>query len=179
MKLNFPIFRPSGPLSNRGAPSGLRRTHILQRTAGKLFHQWAEVRKWKLTSSLLMKDLWNGNTWNHQVHRHRRLSTERERSNTIARPGLRVYAAPRRITPSPHCWADVFFLSFFSLFTKFFCLCLDIAFALGTEWSGDWCRDLLINTPSHSFYSFYGLFCNIVEIWRWPIKAETCSFMWK
>jgi hypothetical protein len=43
MKLNFPIFRPSGPLSNRGATSGLRRTHILQRTAGKLFHQWAEV----------------------------------------------------------------------------------------------------------------------------------------
>ncbi|XP_021940294.1 protein unc-80 homolog isoform X4 [Zootermopsis nevadensis] len=43
MKLNFPIFRPSGPLSNRGAPSGLRRIHILQRTAGKMFHQWAEA----------------------------------------------------------------------------------------------------------------------------------------
>ncbi|XP_069694360.1 protein unc-80 homolog isoform X2 [Periplaneta americana] len=43
MKLNFPIFRPSGPMGNRGAPSGLRRTHVLQRTAGKLFHQWAEA----------------------------------------------------------------------------------------------------------------------------------------
>ena len=56
MKLNFPIFRPSGPLSNRGAPSGLRRTPILQRTAGKMFHQWAEVREGKLTSSVLMND---------------------------------------------------------------------------------------------------------------------------
>jgi len=41
MKLNF--FRPSGQMSNRGAPSGLRHTHILQCTAGKMFHQWAEV----------------------------------------------------------------------------------------------------------------------------------------
>ena len=65
MKLNFPIFRPSGPLSNRGAPSGLRRTHILQRTAGKMFHQWAEVRKGKLTSSLLMKDC-SINEWMNQ-----------------------------------------------------------------------------------------------------------------
>ncbi|KAJ9574017.1 hypothetical protein L9F63_008614, partial [Diploptera punctata] len=43
MKLNFPIFRPSGPMTNRGASSGLRRTHIFQRTAGKLFHQWGEA----------------------------------------------------------------------------------------------------------------------------------------
>ncbi|GLG97294.1 Protein unc-80 homolog [Gryllus bimaculatus] len=42
MKLNFPIFRPSGPLVNRGAPTGLRRSHVLQRTAGKMFYQWAE-----------------------------------------------------------------------------------------------------------------------------------------
>ncbi|XP_066993860.2 protein unc-80 homolog [Anabrus simplex] len=43
MKLNLPIFRPSGPMANRGAPSGLRRTHILQRSAGKMFYQWAEA----------------------------------------------------------------------------------------------------------------------------------------
>lgn len=45
MKLNFPMFRPSMALNNRGAPTGLRRTHLLQRAAGKLFYQWAEVRK--------------------------------------------------------------------------------------------------------------------------------------
>lgn len=43
MKLQFPIFRPSGPLPARGPNSGLRRTHIMQRSAGKMFHQWAEV----------------------------------------------------------------------------------------------------------------------------------------
>lgn len=43
MKLNLPMFRPYGPLSNRGTPSGLRRTHILQKAAGKMFYQWAEV----------------------------------------------------------------------------------------------------------------------------------------
>lgn len=43
MKLNLPVFRPSGPLANRGTPSGLHRTHILQRAAGKLFFQWAEA----------------------------------------------------------------------------------------------------------------------------------------
>lgn len=30
-------------LNNRGAPTGIRRTHLLQRAAGKLFYQWAEV----------------------------------------------------------------------------------------------------------------------------------------
>lgn len=43
MKLQFPMFRPSGPMPNRGPTSGLRRTHIMQRSAGKMFHQWAEV----------------------------------------------------------------------------------------------------------------------------------------
>ncbi|XP_022249198.1 protein unc-80 homolog isoform X2 [Limulus polyphemus] len=43
MKLNLPMFRPSGPLGNRGTPSGLRRTHILQRAAGRMFYQWAEA----------------------------------------------------------------------------------------------------------------------------------------
>ena len=36
-------------------------------------------------------------------------------------------------------------------------------------------RDLFINMPSHSFYSFYRLFLNNVETWRWPIKAKTCT----
>lgn len=43
MKLQFPIFRPSGPLPSRGPASGIRRTHIMQRAAGKMFYQWAEV----------------------------------------------------------------------------------------------------------------------------------------
>jgi len=38
---------------------------------------------------------------------------KRERFNTIARPGLKVYAAPRGIPPSPHRRED------FSLFTIF------------------------------------------------------------
>ena len=50
--------------------------------------------------------------------------------NTIARPGLNVYAAPRRIPPSPHRRGD------FSLFI-IFSPCLQIALALGTEWSGN------------------------------------------
>lgn len=43
MKLNLPFYRPSGPLSNRGTPSGQRRTHILQRLGGRMFFSWAEV----------------------------------------------------------------------------------------------------------------------------------------
>ncbi|CAG5074204.1 Similar to unc80: Protein unc-80 homolog (Drosophila melanogaster) [Cotesia congregata] len=43
MKINLPIFRPSIAMSTRNAPSGLRRTHVLQRAAGKLFYQWAEA----------------------------------------------------------------------------------------------------------------------------------------
>lgn len=43
MKLAFPMFRPSVPLPTRGASSGIRRTHIMQRAAGKMFFQWAEV----------------------------------------------------------------------------------------------------------------------------------------
>lgn len=44
MKLSFPMFRPSGPLPVRpGANSATRRSHVMQRTAGKMFYQWAEV----------------------------------------------------------------------------------------------------------------------------------------
>ena len=95
---------------------------------------------------------------------------KRERFNTIARPDLKIYAAPRRIPPSPHRRED------FSLF-KIFSPCLQIALALGTEGPGDWYRDLLINNPPpHSFYSIYRLLFNIVETWRLSVKAETCSF---
>ncbi|XP_072743186.1 protein unc-80 homolog isoform X2 [Anoplolepis gracilipes] len=43
MKHNFPMFRPSVPINNRNASTALRRVHVLQRTAGKLFYQWAEA----------------------------------------------------------------------------------------------------------------------------------------
>nr|CAH7758097.1 unnamed protein product [Callosobruchus chinensis] len=43
MKMSFPVFRPSGPLPHRGNNPGMRRSHILQSTAGKMFHQWAEA----------------------------------------------------------------------------------------------------------------------------------------
>lgn len=43
MKISLPMYRPSVPISSRNAPNSIRRTHILQRAAGKLFHQWAEV----------------------------------------------------------------------------------------------------------------------------------------
>jgi hypothetical protein len=57
---------------------------------------------------------------------------KREKTNTMARPGLRVYAALRRTPPSPHHRVDTFFLSFFCLFTNIFSLCLHITFALRT-----------------------------------------------
>jgi len=81
-----------------------------------------------------------------------------------------------RITCGSH---SKLFLQVLTVIIFFLSLCLHMAVALGTGWSGDWCRDLLINTPSHSFYSFYRLFFNIVETWRWPIKAETCSFIFR
>ncbi|XP_037920959.1 protein unc-80 homolog [Hermetia illucens] len=45
MKQNLQSFRPSGANINARAPlaSGARRTHVLQRAAGKMFHQWAEI----------------------------------------------------------------------------------------------------------------------------------------
>nr|XP_027221615.1 protein unc-80 homolog [Penaeus vannamei] len=42
MKMSLPMYRPSGPLA-RTPPSGARRTHILQRAAGRMFYQWAEA----------------------------------------------------------------------------------------------------------------------------------------
>ncbi|KAI5728949.1 hypothetical protein M8J77_023574 [Diaphorina citri] len=45
MKLNVPMFRPSGPLTGRGstAPTGIRRSQFLQKSAGKMFYQWGEA----------------------------------------------------------------------------------------------------------------------------------------
>ncbi|CAE1324419.1 UNC80 [Acanthosepion pharaonis] len=43
MKLNLPTFRQStAALHSRGQPSGYRRSLILQRSAGRMFYQWAE-----------------------------------------------------------------------------------------------------------------------------------------
>ncbi|XP_065199931.1 protein unc-80 homolog isoform X3 [Planococcus citri] len=57
-KLNLPGFRQSGPLScTRGstAPNGLRRAQMLQRSAGKMFHLWAEAIASRL-DEMLNKD---------------------------------------------------------------------------------------------------------------------------
>jgi hypothetical protein len=54
---------------------------------------------------------------------------KRERTNTIARPSLIVYAAPRRI---PHLHTTEKNFCFVYKFLR-----LQTAFALGTEWSGD------------------------------------------
>lgn len=44
MKQNLTSFRPSGPINNRASVStSVRRIHILQRQAGKMFYQWAET----------------------------------------------------------------------------------------------------------------------------------------
>ncbi|CAG9815242.1 unnamed protein product [Phaedon cochleariae] len=43
MKFNVPAYRPSGPLPARGNSTGVRRSHIMQRSAGKMFYQWAEA----------------------------------------------------------------------------------------------------------------------------------------
>ena len=43
MKQNLSSYRPSGPMTNRTSVStSARRVHILQRSAGKMFYQWAE-----------------------------------------------------------------------------------------------------------------------------------------
>lgn len=43
MKQNLASFRPSGPINSRASVvTSVRRVHILQRSAGKMFYQWAE-----------------------------------------------------------------------------------------------------------------------------------------
>lgn len=42
IKMSLPMYRPSMP-HGRTPPSGARRINILQRAAGRMFYQWAEV----------------------------------------------------------------------------------------------------------------------------------------
>lgn len=43
MKQNLTSYRPSGPMNSRASvTTSVRRVHILQRSAGKMFYQWAE-----------------------------------------------------------------------------------------------------------------------------------------
>lgn len=55
IKQNLTSFRPSGPNINSRIPSstGVRRTHILQRAAGKMFYQWGEVIGMRLEEMLI------------------------------------------------------------------------------------------------------------------------------
>ncbi|XP_043793963.1 protein unc-80 homolog isoform X2 [Apis laboriosa] len=56
MKMNLPMFRPSVPINNRS--TSISRIHMLQRTAGKLFYQWAEAIGARL-EELLLEDKQN------------------------------------------------------------------------------------------------------------------------
>ncbi|XP_076677709.1 unc80, NALCN channel complex subunit isoform X4 [Andrena cerasifolii] len=58
MKSNFPIFRPSVPINNRTTSTLHTRVHVLQRTAGKLFYQWAEAIGARL-EELMLEDKQN------------------------------------------------------------------------------------------------------------------------
>ncbi|CAL7937444.1 unnamed protein product [Xylocopa violacea] len=58
MKMNFPIFRSSVPINNRNTSAVLPKIHALQRTAGKLFYQWAEAIGTRL-EELLLEDKQN------------------------------------------------------------------------------------------------------------------------
>lgn len=55
IKQNLTSFRPSGPNIGTRIPSasGTRRTHILQRAAGKMFFQWGEVIGMRLEEMLM------------------------------------------------------------------------------------------------------------------------------
>lgn len=55
IKQNLTSFRPSGPNIGARMPlsSGVRRTHMLQRAAGKMFFQWGEVIGMRLEEMLV------------------------------------------------------------------------------------------------------------------------------
>ncbi|XP_055382818.1 protein unc-80 homolog isoform X2 [Condylostylus longicornis] len=57
MKHNVTTYRPSGPNINATRAPIARRTHILQRTAGKMFHQWAELLGSRLEELLFEEKL--------------------------------------------------------------------------------------------------------------------------
>lgn len=54
IKQNLTSYRPSGPNIGSRVPlsSGVRRTHMLQRAAGKMFYQWGEVIGMRLEEML-------------------------------------------------------------------------------------------------------------------------------
>ncbi|XP_031838287.1 unc80, NALCN channel complex subunit isoform X5 [Nomia melanderi] len=58
MKLNFPMFRPSVPMNSQNTSTVVTRLHVTQRTAGKLFYQWAEAIGARL-EELLLEDKQN------------------------------------------------------------------------------------------------------------------------
>ncbi|XP_024080721.1 protein unc-80 homolog [Cimex lectularius] len=54
LKHNFPMFRPSGPPApSRSSNTNTRRSHVLQRAAGSMFYQWAEVLGQRLEEMLI------------------------------------------------------------------------------------------------------------------------------
>lgn len=55
IKQNLTSFRPSGANIGSRVPlsSGIRRTHMLQRAAGKMFYQWGEVIGMRLEEMLV------------------------------------------------------------------------------------------------------------------------------
>lgn len=59
MKLNLPGFCQGGMLHARGQPSGYRKNLMLQKTAGRLFHQWAEVCRMSHFIFLPFEPSWN------------------------------------------------------------------------------------------------------------------------
>ena len=81
---------------------------------------------------------------------------QRERFNTIARPGLKVYAAPRRIPPISTPARGLFSVyNFFSMFINSSCTRKRVVRGLISR--------SLNQQPPHSFYSNYRLLFNIVE----------------
>lgn len=58
IKQNLTSFRPSGPNIGTRLPlsSGIRRTHMLQRAAGKMFYQWGEVIGMRLEEMIAMEE---------------------------------------------------------------------------------------------------------------------------
>ncbi|XP_043466068.1 protein unc-80 homolog isoform X3 [Leptopilina heterotoma] len=95
MKLNFPLFRPSMPLNNRSSSTGLRRTHLLQRSAGKLFYQWAEAIGARLDEFLVedKKVMENASAVVSDETKHRDLIIEDEEENFLDDASVNTYGS--------------------------------------------------------------------------------------